>query len=97
MIEGEVYSIDIVTDVTAYIFPKGHRVRITVASAAAPYYEPNSNTGKFEPQITKRKGVVASNSVHIEQTYPSSLKFPRVDMGDIPENPHFLSSGLVHV
>lgn len=89
MTEGNVYSIDVVTDITAYIFPKGHRVRITVASAAAPYFEPNSNTGIFGDTSS----VVASNSVHGS----SSVMFPVVDISEIPENPNFLSSSLVLV
>jgi len=87
MTEGSVYSIDVVTDTTAYIFPKGHRVRISVASAAFPYYEANSNTGNFHDTTH----VVANNAVHAS----SSVTFPVVDMSDIPENPHFLSSGVV--
>jgi len=87
MTEGSVYSIDVVTDTTAYIFPKGHRVRISVASAASPYYEANSNTGSFHSKDV----VVAHNAVHAS----SSVTFPVVDMSDIPENPHFLSSGAV--
>jgi len=87
--EGSVYTIDVATDTTAYIFQKGHRVRITVASAAAPYYEPNSNTGKF----MDRKHVIATNAVHAS----SSVTFPVVEMSDIPENPQFLSSGVVHI
>jgi len=89
MIEGNVYSIDVVTDITAYIFPKGHRVRITVASAAAPYFERNSNTGI----LGDTSYVVASNSVHGS----SSVTFPVVDISEIPENPNFLSSNLVLV
>jgi len=87
MTEGSVYSIHVVTDTTAYIFPKGHRVRISVASAASPYYEANSNTGSFHSKDV----VVAHNAVHAS----SSVTFPVVDMSDIPENPHFLSSGAV--
>lgn len=87
MVEGTVYPIEVFTDTTAYIFPKGHRVRITVASAAAPYFEPNSNTGKF----MDKKHVIASNSVHEQST----VTFPQVDMNDIPENHGFVRSGIL--
>ena len=58
------------------IFNKGHRIRVTVASTAAPYYEPNPNTG--EPLTIKfpKNAIVATNRVHHDRKYRSRVFAP---------------------
>lgn len=83
-----VYPIEINLWATAYIFPKGHSVRVTVSSAAYPYYSLNPNTGNalFAPDD---QPVAATNSIHISPSYPSRVSLPKVSASDIPENPNF--------
>jgi len=44
LVPGEVYAVDVDLDHTAYIFAKGHRLRVAISSAAYPYYDANTNT-----------------------------------------------------
>jgi len=83
-----VYPIEIGLWASAYIFPKGHSVRVTVSSAAYPYYSLNPNTGNalFAPDD---QPVAATNVIHMSPTYPSSVSLPKVSAVDIPENPNF--------
>merc|ERR1712100_49858 len=80
----EVYPIDINLWASAYIFPKGHSVRVTVSSAAYPYYNANPNTGAA--LYSGDEAVAATNNIHISTDYPSSVSLPVVSASDIPEN-----------
>src|SRR5262249_321045 len=57
---------------------KGHKVRVTVASTGAPFYEPNPNTG--EPLTIEPPGrtVVAHNTVHHNRRHASRVLAPVV-------------------
>jgi len=88
----ETYQIEVNMGYTGYIFPKGHRVRVSVSSAANPYYVPNSNTGENE-MTTKVTPVIAKNTVHFSALQPSRVTLPIVDLKDIPNNPHFTAIG----
>jgi predicted acyl esterase len=46
------------------IFAPGHRIRITVASTGAPFYEPNPNTGRPLTIEPPTDAVTAHNSLH---------------------------------
>jgi putative CocE/NonD family hydrolase len=81
---GEVYPIEISLWASAYIFPKGHSIRVTVSSAAYPYYNANPNTGT--PLYADVQPVAATNDIHISPDYPSSVSLPVVSASDIPEN-----------
>jgi len=61
-----------------------------VSSAAAPYYNPNSNTGTFEPGILK-DAIVAQNVIHFGGDFPSAVRLPIVSVDELPENAHFKS------
>jgi len=87
---GKVYEVSVKLDSTAYVFPKGHRIRVSVSSAANPYYNPNSNTGQFD-LVEKVTPVVAHNVIHMGAEYPSHLVLPVVAIKDIPENRAFPS------
>jgi len=58
------------------IFNKGHRIRVTVASTAAPYYEPNPNTGEPLTIEFPKNAVVATNRVHHDRKYHSRVIAP---------------------
>lgn len=89
---SQVYEIDIDMWHTAYIFPKGHRIRVAISSAAYPYYDANPNTGSLESASippSKFEPVAAKNTLHMAPNSPSKLTLPVVRMQDIPKNPHF--------
>ena len=54
------------------VFNKGHRIRVTVASTGAPFYEPNANTG--EPLGMNRLMKSAENTVYHDSGHPSAVK-----------------------
>lgn len=100
MTPGDVYEIDVDLLHTAYIFPKGNSVRVTVASAAYPYHDPNPNTGdlvnkslgsdKWVDHLERPKiAVAAKNTIHIGPSRLSTVSLPVVKMEDIPRNPSF--------
>ena len=55
---------------------RGHRIRITVASTGAPFYEPNPNTGEPLTIDFPTKTVVATNAVHHERLHASRVIAP---------------------
>jgi len=89
----QVYEIDVDLFHTAYVFPKGHRIRVSVSSAAYPYYSANSNSGEQDlvGDITK---VVARNSVFFSPDRVSQIILPVVAYEDIPENVHFTGESV---
>jgi len=84
----QVYPVEIDLWTTAYIFPKGHSVRVSVSSAAYPYYSLNPNTGNAL-LVPDDEAVAASNTVYFSPDYPSSVSLPVVSASAIPENPDF--------
>merc|ERR1712228_828907 len=87
---GEVYEVDIHLGATAYIFPKGHRLRITIRSAGYPYFDANTNNGS--PESSPQPAIAANNAFHMGPNYPSKVSLPVVKMGDIPPNRLFGAS-----
>eukprot|EP00927_Polykrikos_kofoidii_P017279 TRINITY_DN17845_c0_g1_i2.p1 TRINITY_DN17845_c0_g1~~TRINITY_DN17845_c0_g1_i2.p1 ORF type:complete len:654 (-),score=83.92 TRINITY_DN17845_c0_g1_i2:39-1931(-) len=92
MVDGQVYEVAIDLGYTAYIFEKGHSIRVTVSSAANPYFNPNYNVGEFEVLDPTLKPVVASNTIHIGGATASFIQLPVVRMEDIPRNAMFGAS-----
>jgi putative CocE/NonD family hydrolase len=62
----------------SYIFARGHRVRVTVASTGAPFYEPNPQTGEPLTLEPPTKTVVAENTIHHDRQRASRLLAPVV-------------------
>jgi putative CocE/NonD family hydrolase len=92
LVDGTVYQAEIDLWSTAYIFPKGHRIRVAVSSAASPYYHANPNTGSPEKESvspSRFEPVAATNAIHLAPQYPSRISLPVVHMKDIPRNVHF--------
>ena len=73
---GTVYPVKFDVGWTSLIFNKGHRIRITVASTGAPFYEPNPNTGEPLTLDFPEKSVVATNSVYHDKARPSRIVAP---------------------
>ncbi len=61
---------------TSQVFNKGHRIRVTVASTGAPFYEPNPNTGEPLTVEPPQKTVVAKNAVRHDRKYASRVIAP---------------------
>jgi predicted acyl esterase len=61
---------------TSQVFNRGHRIRVTVASTGAPYYEPNPNT--CEPMTINPPAAisVARNQVHHDRRHASRVIAP---------------------
>lgn len=88
LVKDQIYQVDVDLDAKAYIFPKGHRVRVSIASAADPFFNANRNTGTFEDEAY----LVAHQVIHIAPDYPSRITMPMVKLEDIPENTNFVKS-----
>jgi predicted acyl esterase len=61
---GKVYRVAFDVGWMSQIFNRGHRIRVTVASTGAPFYEPNPNTGEPLTLDPPTKKLVAHNAVH---------------------------------
>jgi len=71
MEKGEVYKVTLQPLTTSNYFAPGHRLRIEVSSSNFPRFDRNLNTGGNN--YDEWSPVVARNSVHHSNDYPSSL------------------------
>jgi putative CocE/NonD family hydrolase len=69
---------------TSLVFNRGHRIRVTVASTGAPYYEPNPNTGALLTIAPLAATVVARNQVHHDRRHASRVIAPVIVPGSAP-------------
>lgn len=76
MEDGKVYEITLSPMSTSNFFDAGHSVRIEVSSSNFPRFTRNLNTGGNNYDETE--GVVAHNTVHHSEKYPSQIKLPVV-------------------
>lgn len=91
---GTVYKISVSLWNTSFVFQAGHRIRTTVASANAPRFWPNPNTGRSllkQAAESPRATVVAQNSVYFSADRPSALHLPVVTLDQLPKH-NILSS-----
>ena len=58
----------------AHQFKPGHRIRLELSSSAAPYYNPNQNTGNAVATDTMWR--VARQVIHHDKARPSSITLP---------------------
>jgi putative CocE/NonD family hydrolase len=72
---GQVYALDIQIDCTAWTFAKGHRIRLSIASADWPNVWPTPHT--------------ATNDVYWGPEHPSRLVLPVVPARGSATPPHF--------
>jgi len=75
---GEVYKLRFHIGWLSQIFNRGHRIRVTVASTGAPFYEPNPNTGEPLTIEFPDDVVVAKNTVHHNSQHASRIIVPVV-------------------
>lgn len=75
---GGVYKVAFHIGWLSQIFNRGHRIRITVASTGAPFYEPNPNTGEPLTIEFPDKVFIAKNTVHHNSQHPSQIFAPVV-------------------
>jgi len=71
---GEVYQVRVGPMSTSNFFGSGHRIRIEVSSSNFPRFTRNLNTGGRNYDETE--GVVARNTVHHSERYPSHIRLP---------------------
>lgn len=76
MTPGEIYPVRFPVGWISQVFAKGHRIRVTIASTGAPYYEPNPQNGKGFPAEIPDDAVVATNTIHHSASHPSRLIVP---------------------
>jgi predicted acyl esterase len=60
------------------IFNKGHRIRITIASTGAPFFEPNPNTGEPLSPDLPPNAITANNTLHTNHHHASKIIAPVV-------------------
>lgn len=79
----EIYELNPTPMSTSYEFGKGHRIRVEISSSKFPQYMRNLNTGGNNYDETK--GVVATNTVHHSQQYPTQIRLPVMPAADEEE------------
>ena len=79
---GKVHKVAFDIGWTSQIFNRGHRIRITVASTGAPFYESNPNTGLPLTIEPPEKTQVARNTVQHHRQHASRILAPVRVIGD---------------
>ncbi|HEV8409306.1 MAG TPA: CocE/NonD family hydrolase [Gemmatimonadaceae bacterium] len=74
LVPGTVYQYDIDMWYTGIVIPAGHKLRVTIASAAFPKYDRNLNTGGDNERDTKF--VSAHQQVLHDAEHPSRIRLP---------------------
>ncbi|MEZ5365503.1 MAG: CocE/NonD family hydrolase [Bryobacterales bacterium] len=73
---GEVYPVEIDITWLSHIFNKGHRIRVTVCSAGAPYWEVNPQTGEAITADLPKTMRTAQNAVWHSGKHRSAIIAP---------------------
>jgi putative CocE/NonD family hydrolase len=73
---GEIAKVAFDIGWISQIFAPGHRIRVTVASTGAPFYEPNPNTGEALSMEFPEHAVVARNTVQLNSRHASRVIAP---------------------
>jgi predicted acyl esterase len=81
LVPGEVAKLNWDIGWISNIFNKGHRVRITIASTGAPYYEPNPQTGAPISHFITDPGVAAINTIWHDAKHASRVILPLAKQG----------------
>lgn len=76
LVPGEVTKLAWDVGWVSIIFNKGHRVRVTIASTGAPYYEPNPQTGGPITHFVTGPGVAAINTIWHDASHASRVILP---------------------
>ncbi|MBI3880386.1 MAG: CocE/NonD family hydrolase [Verrucomicrobia bacterium] len=75
---GKIYRVAFEVGSLSQNFNTGHRIRITVASTGAPFYEPNPQTGEPLTIEFPANAVTATNTIFHEQSHASRVIAPVV-------------------
>ncbi len=78
MERGKIYRVAFDLGWMSQVFAPGHRIRVTVASNGAPFYEPNPNTGEPLTLEWPSRAVVADNAVRHDRKHASRVLAPAV-------------------
>ena len=76
---GRLYRLNVDLWSTSIIFNRGHRLRVDIASASVPGYDPNPNTGAPFRSSTDTR--IAHNTIVVESSHPSCVVLPVVSHG----------------
>jgi putative CocE/NonD family hydrolase len=76
LVPGEVHEFGIELMATSNVFKRGHRIRVTVASANYPRYARNPNTGSH--YVDDEHWRIATNTLYHSPEHPSHLLAPIV-------------------
>lgn len=76
MAPGQVYPVAFDVGWLSQVFNTGHRIRVTVASTGAPFYEPNPNTREPLTIDPPANTVVAKNTVYHDRGNASRVIAP---------------------
>jgi predicted acyl esterase len=73
---GEVYRIAFDVGYLSQIFNRGHRIRISVGSTGAPFYDPNPQTGEAMTYERPAKMLAATMTLHHQGQHASRILAP---------------------
>ena len=79
MEEGNTYRIELDMSITSRYFQPGHKIRLQVSSSNFPNFERNLNTGGNN--FDESEWVIAENTIHHSDIYPSHLILPVIPEG----------------
>ena len=77
---GKIYKVAFDVGWLSQVFNKGHRIRVTVASTGAPFYEPNPQTGEALTLEFPPNALVATNTVYHNRNDSSRIIAPIPDI-----------------
>jgi len=73
---GGIYKLAFTVGAISHTFSQGHRIRVTISSTAADYFEPNPNTGEDPAYDGPKRFFVARNAIHHSTSHPSRIIAP---------------------
>jgi putative CocE/NonD family hydrolase len=76
MTPGEVYKFEIDCWATSYLFGAGHQIRVEISSSNFPRFDRNPNTGGVIATTRREECIVAHQTIHHSQEYPSHITLP---------------------
>ena len=73
---GEVYKVAFDVGYLSQVFNRGHRIRISVGSTGAPFYDPNPQAGGVVTYEPPAKVQVATQTLHHKGAQASRIIAP---------------------
>jgi uncharacterized protein len=78
MTPDEVYTFEIDCWATSYLFAAGHQIRVEISSSNFPRFDRNPNTGGVIATTKREECIVAHQTIHHSQEYPSRIRLPLI-------------------